>query len=241
MDRVSHLIRKDNMPPTRKIELRHGLVLDPNPNRSFSQKFKSFERSLHELETAIDNQLTMAKLRAILPSWVSPSRLDDHQVIHHVATMVAQGWATLVHGTAHAEGISAEEGRRIIETAKLYLGVDYSQDVSAATTDNKKGTTTGIDCSHLVCFAAGLDYLRAEDIVNSPKLIKLRDAESRQDGDIVVFTGGEHVVLWDASPPTAGSNLLGATVHKGVTWLAMNYKNGRPTFKGTPVFFRKKR
>ena len=233
---------RDTMPqPKRAIELRYGLALDPHPSRNTRRKFQSFERSMRELESAIGDHLTMVKLRAILPSWVSPSRLDDHQVIHHVATMVAQGWATLVHGTAHAEGISPEEGRRIIETAKLYLGVDYSQDVSAATTDNKKGTTTGIDCSHLVCFAAGLGYLRAEDIVNSPKLLKLRDAESRQDGDVVVFTGGEHVVLWDASPPTSGSNLLGATVHKGVTWLAMNYKDGRPTFRGTPVFFRKKR
>jgi hypothetical protein len=82
--------------PKRPIELRHGLALDPNPSRAAPTKFQSFERSLRELESAIGNALTMSKLRALLTSSVSPSHLDDHQVISHIAKMVTQGAVALV-------------------------------------------------------------------------------------------------------------------------------------------------
>jgi RHS repeat-associated protein len=131
-------------------------------------------------------------------------------------------------------------GREIINHAIGYQGVPYSQNVSASSPDNKPGTRTGIDCSHLVCFAAGLIYSRAEDVANNPNLRKLKAGEAPQDGDIVVFVGGGHVVLWDSSPPKPGANLLGATTHHGVTWLPMANKAGTQTFGGTPVFYRLK-
>jgi hypothetical protein len=96
------------------IALRHGLALDPNPSRNAPPKFQSFERSLRELESAIGDTLTMSKLRAILPTWVSPSRLDDRQVIHQIATMVAQGTVVLVSWPAV---VLFESGREI--TTKL--------------------------------------------------------------------------------------------------------------------------
>jgi hypothetical protein len=137
-------------------------------------------------------------------------------------------------------GISPQQGRQIINNAAAYQGVPYSQNVSASSPDNKTGTRTGIDCSHLVCFAAGLIYSTAENVANNPNLRKLKDGEAPQDGDIVVFVGGNHVVLWDNSPPKLGANLLGATTHHGVAWLPMKNSQGAPTFAGTPEFYRVK-
>ena len=138
-------------------------------------------------------------------------------------------------------GISPTQGRQIINNAKTYLNVPYSQNVAASSPDNKRGTQTGIDCSHLVCFASSLIYSTAENVANNPNLRKLNQGEAPQDGDIVVFVGGGHVVLWDASPPKVGYNLLGATTHHGVTWLPMSNKQGTQTFRGKPVFYRVKK
>jgi hypothetical protein len=137
--------------------------------------------------------------------------------------------------------VSPQQGNQIIDKAKTYENVPYSQNTTAASPDNKPGTKTGIDCSHLVCFAAGLMYSTAENVAKNPHLRELGKDETHQSGDIVVFKGGGHVVLWDASPPKPGYNLLGATTHGGVTWQPMSYpsKNGPlPTFRGTPVFYR---
>ena len=151
--------------------------------------------------------------------------------------VTGNGWKTDAELHPTSGDVSAATGQKIIDAALAYSGVPYSQNVSAKSTDNKPGTRTGIDCSHLVCFAAGLVYSPAKDIGNNPHLRELGASEGHQSGDIVVF-GTTHVALWDASPKTAGANLLSATTHGGVTELPMYRSNGSQTFAGTPVFYR---
>ena len=81
------------------ISIRPSLVLDPNPGHhlAVSNKFPSRNRgfAILELQGAIGNVLTMAKLRALLPPTAAPASLSDSDVVTAVANMVHTGEATL--------------------------------------------------------------------------------------------------------------------------------------------------
>ena len=89
----------------RRIRIHHHTYLDPNPARGLHTLFVTFEGALRELQAAVGKTMVMAELRALLPTWLMPALMNDHQVVHHVATQVAQGKAAIKTTPAAADDL----------------------------------------------------------------------------------------------------------------------------------------
>jgi len=57
--------------------------------------FQTYDTALRQLQPARGNGLVMWQLRTTLPPWLMPSCMDDQQILHFIATQVAQGTAAL--------------------------------------------------------------------------------------------------------------------------------------------------
>ena len=77
-----------------RIRIHHHTYLDPHPALGLTL-YTTLERALRELQLAVGKTMVMAELRALLPSWLLPATMTDHQVVRHVATQVAQGKAAI--------------------------------------------------------------------------------------------------------------------------------------------------
>lgn len=182
------------------IEVRHGLILDPNPSMDAHRRFQSFERSLGELESAVGNSVVMSKLRALLPSWVSPSRLDDHQVIRHVASMIAQGaiawvsWPTVEILETGRQIKAKLTANATVKGCKCFDAAAFAK----ALDTNAKGRTFSIGkCGHYVGMALVAGRATTVGFHNGgdygPYLIKAgfgavpANGYSPQAGDVVIF------------------------------------------------------
>ena len=85
----------------RVIEIRRGLYLDPHPAMAHKTLFQTVESVSAQLQAAIGRSTVMAKLRALLPSWMVPAAMPDHAVVRQVAVHVVQGKAARLQMTFH--------------------------------------------------------------------------------------------------------------------------------------------
>lgn len=92
---------KKKHPHQAAIQIRPGFFLDPNPALAHA-KLQRRDFAQRELQSALGNTLTMARLRQLLPGISNSLNKTDQDVIDAIATMVGLGQATLKFSIADA-------------------------------------------------------------------------------------------------------------------------------------------
>ena len=226
------------------IEIRHGLILDPHPSGGAHPRFQSLERSLGELESAVGNSVVMSKLRALLPSWVSPSHLNDHQVISQVATMIAQGaiawvsWPTVEILEAGREIAANVTAKATVKACKCF---DVAAFVKALDTNAKGRAISTGKCGQYVGMALVAGGATTVGSHNGgdygPYLIKAgfgavsANGYSPQAGDVVIFA------------PTATHPYGHSAGYDGKQWVSDFLQSGPNPYRikssaGTQTYYR---